>query len=144
MRHFPLLLLAFVFLGFAGNSEPGKCDGQTRPVAEQGKGQPSKLEKVRQERLRLAKEGYALIFKSSLGQDDWRRWSVRVLDAELDLHKAKDKRIASYEGHLSRMKALYDLDPPELRKERKRALGDVTAEYFLAEAEAWLEKAKSE
>jgi hypothetical protein len=71
-------------------------------------------------------------------------WSRLVLDSERDLNPTKSGRIAALEAHQDRMLKLEEL----VKKVRKLGFGfsiDVGAtEYYLLEAERWLEQARAE
>lgn len=111
----------------------------------QEKTEQTPLKQAQGERLRLAKEGFAFATKpqTSASSQVWHAWSLRILEAELDIHVDKEKRVKACLDHLTRVKELFRFEDPGLKKKRPRNLNDIELEYYVAEAETLLEKAKS-
>jgi RNA polymerase sigma factor (sigma-70 family) len=76
------------------------------------------------------------------GPEEVYNWSVRWLNAQLDMSDKKDERIAALEEHIKRMnqlKAKVNKMTPELIP----AYHNSAAAWYLAEAEVWLAKEKA-
>jgi len=69
--------------------------------------------------------------------------SHRLLRSELDLSDKRDKRIAAYEHHLSRVKNLQALVAKVQALGRVNTLEATEVSYYRAEAEYWLAQARS-
>lgn len=76
--------------------------------------------------------------------DEQNRWSRRWLEAELDLADTKEKRIAAYEEHLKRMRTWEDAAKKMLKGSQISPIEMAMCEYFRAQAELWLERAKKD
>jgi hypothetical protein len=71
------------------------------------------------------------------------RWSRRWLEAGLELSDKKADQAAAYQAHLDRMHQLARITRGRY-KNRVNTVDEVTAtDYYNAEAEIWLEEAKS-
>ncbi|HLJ93048.1 MAG TPA: hypothetical protein VKU02_07635 [Gemmataceae bacterium] len=70
------------------------------------------------------------------------RWSKRWLEAELELTDQKANRVAIYQAHKDRMRELARITRDRYRN-RINTIEEATAtEFYIAEAEVWLEQAK--
>jgi hypothetical protein len=71
------------------------------------------------------------------------RWSRRWLEAELEVDDRKTEQIAAYQAHLNRMRDLGKVAYDRFRL-RVNTIDEVTAaDFYVAEAEIWLARAKS-
>jgi hypothetical protein len=70
------------------------------------------------------------------------RWSCRLLEAERELNDARDAQAAAYQAHLARMKDLERITKDRWR-ERYIPIEEMSAsQFYRAEAEIWLARAK--
>jgi hypothetical protein len=71
------------------------------------------------------------------------RWSRRWLEAELELSEKKADQVSAYQAHLNRMLDLARVAHDRYRV-RTNTIEEVTStEYYIAEAEAWIELARN-
>jgi site-specific recombinase XerD len=71
------------------------------------------------------------------------RWSKRWLEAELELGDKKEQQTAAYQAHKERMRELARITRDRYRN-RVNTIEETTAtEFYIAEAEIWLEQAKN-
>jgi site-specific recombinase XerD len=71
------------------------------------------------------------------------RWSKRWLEAELELGDKKEEQIAAHQAHKERMRELARVTRDRYRN-RVNTIEETTAtEFYIAEAEIWLEQAKN-
>ena len=71
------------------------------------------------------------------------RWSRRWMEAELELSDKKDDQVAAYQAHKSRMRELARITRERYRN-RVNTVEETTAtEFYIAEADVWLEQAKN-
>ncbi len=70
------------------------------------------------------------------------RWSKRWLEAELELADQKASRVAIYQAHKDRMRELARITRDRYRNRINTIEEASAAEFYIAEAEVWLEQAK--
>jgi hypothetical protein len=70
------------------------------------------------------------------------RWSCRWLDAEREMSGRQEDRVAAYRAHLRRMRDLERVARDRFRNRFVPVEEDTAAQFYLAEAEIWLERAK--
>jgi hypothetical protein len=70
------------------------------------------------------------------------RWSCRWLDAEREMNDKQEDRIAAYKAHLRRMRELERVARDRFRNHYVPVEEDTAAQFYRAEAEVWLERAK--
>src|SRR5205807_1229122 len=71
------------------------------------------------------------------------RWSKRWLKAELELSDKKADQAAAYQAHLERMRELTRITHERFRN-RLNTIEEVSAtEYYIAEANIWMEQARN-
>jgi hypothetical protein len=71
------------------------------------------------------------------------RWSKRWLEAEVELSDKKEDQVAFYQAHKDRMRDLARITRERYRN-RVNTIEEATAtEFYIAEAEVWLEQAKN-
>ena len=70
------------------------------------------------------------------------RWSCRWLDAEREMSGRQEDRIAAYRAHLRRMRDLERVARDRFRNRFVPVEEDTAAQFYRAEAEIWLERAK--
>jgi hypothetical protein len=70
------------------------------------------------------------------------RWSCRWLDAEREMSGRQEDRIAAYQAHLRRMRELERVARDRFRNRFVPVDEDTAAQFYRAEAEIWLERAK--
>jgi hypothetical protein len=71
------------------------------------------------------------------------RWSRRWLEGELDLSDKKADQLAAYQAHRDRMRKLGRITH-ERYQNRVNTVDEVTAvDFYVAEAEVWVEQAKN-
>jgi hypothetical protein len=70
------------------------------------------------------------------------RWSCRWLDAEREMSGRQEDQIAAYRAHLRRMRELERVARDRFRNRFVAVEEDTAAQFYRAEAEVWLERAK--
>jgi hypothetical protein len=70
------------------------------------------------------------------------RWSCRWLDAEREMSDKQEDRVAAYKAHLRRMRELESVARDRFRNHFVPVEEDTAAQFYRAEAEVWLERAR--
>ena len=70
------------------------------------------------------------------------RWSCRWLDAEREMSDKQEDRVAAYKAHLRRMRELERVARDRFRNHYVPVEEDTAAQFYRAEAEVWLERAR--
>jgi RNA polymerase sigma factor (sigma-70 family) len=99
------------------------------------------------ERLKFARQAFDMIEQlRRAGQgasiEDYHKWSVRLLEAERDTSKTVAEELSALEQHRDRMRTERERAEALRRAGNLGPLEVLDAEYWDAEARAWLEKAK--
>ena len=71
------------------------------------------------------------------------RWSKRWLEAELDLFDNKENRVTAYMAHRDRMRDLARITRDRYRNRVNTVEEASATDFYIAEAEIWIEQAKS-
>jgi hypothetical protein len=132
-RNWAVLLIAFgLALGDARGSDPPAPPG----------GVPAKFARAK---LEAARRTFEQLWKDR----EWRQvetpylWSRRWLEAQCQVSDQPRDRVAACQRHLDRMRDLAEMSRA-LFKERLVRVAEVHAtEYYIAEAEEWLARAKA-
>ncbi len=70
-------------------------------------------------------------------------WSRRWMEAQLDLAKAKNERLAAYSAHVTRMREVARIARQFATTGQGRESDATAAEYSLVQAQLWLAEAKN-
>jgi hypothetical protein len=71
------------------------------------------------------------------------RWSCRWLEAERDISTRQEDVLAAYRAHLNRMRELERVARDRFRNRFVPVEESTAAQFYRAEAEIWLERAKN-
>ena len=75
---------------------------------------------------------------------DYHKWSVRLLEAERAISKTRDEHVAALEAHRARMNATKDHAARLYRTGKMDLLPYLDTVYWTKEAAAWLDKARQD
>ena len=109
------------------------------------RGDEKKLAELAQARYQAAEKAYKAFVELEKSQtrpftDMLYHLSVRLLQAQLDLHSATDKHVAAYKAHLDRM---LEWETQIKLTTKPASASSLVVESYRVEAEYWLEKAKN-
>jgi hypothetical protein len=139
MFHFTNAVFTLAILGvipalFSPLSSFGFARGETDTV---------KLKKLKEEKLRVAKEAYENVRKKRTDSlEVVYPLSIKFLKSELDLANSEAEKLASYQGHLNRMREVADFCD-RLREAESISVDNwLAATYYRLEAEIWRDEFK--
>jgi hypothetical protein len=126
--------------------------GQAAPSKEAGKqaggaGEEARLRKALLDAARKTFKQEMERFRGGLASGNPEKlylWSRRWLDAELDVAKTREARVAAYGDHPQRMRGLEKTAQAFARSGQGHTADAQAAEFFRIQAELWLVRAKKQ